>query len=284
VALFDLDAQLDSMFLRSIGFESDNNTANTSTAVDQINKNFIISPDILNNEWVTTLYSVILEVVMQLFYIVIVIWCICFIVNRVGGDVNSYSSATVFLKRSIIAMIMIYCGPAILMWLILINEEISYIFGFSGLEITVLLVTCLTSGYGSIITGMAAAGTMYLALFYIIRLYLIILSIGLWVLGWMLWVAGSSGLGIAQRLENLSTFILTFVVLNIFLGAAMCFVFRVGILFMSFTADDYYLVEWGMSLSGLLIIFVSGMLPLLLFIWLIYNPTTIVNNVVKVVV
>ena len=281
MALFDLDTQLDSMFLRSIGFESTNTTANTSTAVDQINKNFIISPDILSSGWVTALYSIILEVVMQLFYIVIVIWCICFIVNRVGGGVDSYASATIFLKRSIIAMIMIYCGPMILMELILINEEISYMFGFGSLEITALLVSCLTAGYGSIITGIAAAGTMYLALFYLIRLYLIALSIGLWVLAWILWVVGCSGLGIAQRLENLSTFLLTFIVLNIFLGAGMCFVFRVGMLFMAFTADGVYLVEWGMSLSGLLIILVSGLMPLLLFIWLIYNPTTIVTNVVK---
>ncbi len=90
--------------------------------------------------------------------------------------------------------------------------------------------------------------------------------------------------GIAQRAENFATFLLTFVIINIFLGAGMCFIFWIGTLFISFAHSDSYLVEWGTDLTGLLIIIVSGLIPIVMFLWLIYNPTTIVKNVVKVIV
>lgn len=280
----DIDVQLDGIFLKALGFESTNNTAGSSTAVDQINANLIVSPDILNSEWAMSSYSIITEIVMQLFYIVLVTWCICYLVNHFGDGVDSYVSATVFLKRAIIAVIMIYCGPWILMELILINEEISYMFGFGSVDISELLIDCLTAGYGSLVTGIASAGTLYLALFYLIRLFLIALSLGLWVLAWLLWVAGSLGWGIAQRAENFATFLLTFIIINIFLGAGMCFVFWIGTLFISFANDSSYLVDWATDLTGLLVIIVSGCIPIVLFLWLIYNPTVIVTKVAKVLI
>ena len=192
IPFFSLDNEMKCVFLKAGGLE--NNGTINGTVIEQISRSSVVTPDLLNDLWVTEMYGVVMNVVLQLFLTLSVIWCILFIVSRLNLDYNTNATAILFMNRGIIALVMIYGGLPIIAMLLNLNNEISSCFGGAA-NITAMLMTSLTSPLGAIIVGFAMFGALYLGLFYLVRLFLIYLSCGIWAVAWLLWFAGGGAGG-----------------------------------------------------------------------------------------
>ena len=78
------------------------------------------------------------------------------------------------------------------------------------------------------------------------------------------------------KMETLGLFLLQFVILNIFMGSIMCVVFWLGVLIVDGGASLGFIGAWGGYMTGLCFVAISGIVPIIAFIWLFKNPRYVV--------
>lgn len=283
---FNLNDQISDIATESIGFtgaelENLNGTLNVSsacvngTAIDQIDLCMGVTPDLVNSTWIADMYKVVADLAMDFFYIFIVLALITYLLTKNGALNTSKGAEMVHLvKKSLIATFMIFQGLPILMTLLIINQYISEVFGGASSVIS-LMIHSLTSPLGCIVIGGSCMAIAWTAIFYLIRLLLIYLSCAVWAIAWLLWMW--------DRTSTLAVFLLTIIIVNIFLGAAMTLMYWVGTLFILSPDASWSLAGWGSEIMGLTIMFLAGMLPILAFIFFIFNPTAMVKKAVYTV-
>lgn len=282
----NLDEQITNIATKSIGFtgaelDALNTTTNATsvydggTAIDQIELCAGVTPDLVNTTWIVDMYKVVADLAMDFFYIFLVIALITYVLKEKGMLSSSKEAEMVHLtKRSIIASFMIFQGLPILMTLLLLNQYISEVFGGAS-NIAELMVHSITSPFGAIVVAGGCGAIAWNAMFYLIRMILIFVSCAVWAIAWLLWIW--------DRTSVFAVFLLTIIIVNIFLGAAMTLVYWVGTLFVLAPDSSNLLVGWGGDMIGLIIMVIAGLLPILAFIFFVFNPTAMVKKTVYAV-
>ena len=282
----NLNDQVTDIATKSIGFtgadlENLNTTINETamyeggTAIDQIKLCAGVTPDIVGTTWIVDMYKVVADLAMDFFYIFLVMALITYVLKEKSMLSATKEAEMVHLiKRSIIASFMIFQGLPILMMLLLLNQYISEVFGGAN-SIADLMVHSITSPFGCIVVAGGCGAIAWNAIFYLIRLMLIFISCAVWAIAWVLWIW--------DRTATFAVFLLTIILVNIFLGAAMTLVYWVGTLFILSPESSGSLVQWGADAIGLIIMLIAGLLPILAFIFFIFNPTAMVKKAVYTV-
>lgn len=281
---FNLNDQISDIATESIGFsgaeiDNLNNTLNTSsvngTAIDQIDLCIGVTPDLVNTTWISDMYKVVADLAIDFFFIFLVLALITYLLTKNGSMHPSKGAEMVHLvKKSLIAAFLIFQGLPILMTLLILNQYISEVFGGAS-SVTDLMVHSITSPFGCILVCGGCAAVAWNAVFYLIRLLLIYISCAVWAVACVLWIW--------DRTSTFAVFLMTLIIVNIFLGAAMTLVYWVGTLFILSTDASWSLAGWGSDVIGLIIMFIAGMLPVLAFIFFIFNPTAMVKKAVYTV-
>lgn len=281
---FNLNDAISDIATGSIGFtgadlDALNATAplNTTgdTAVDQIRLAAGVTPDVVNTTWIVDMYASVASWAMVVFWIFFIAGLCAMLMKHWGGLAPSLSAETMhILKKTIVASFMIYEGLPIMMFLLLSNQWISEIFG-GTMSVTDIMIRSLTSPLGCIIISGSCAAIAWNAVFYTVRMILILISCGIWPVAWVLWMW--------DRTASFAVFLLTIIVVNIFLGAAMCLVYWIGTLFLQSPEATSWLSSWGAQLCGLFIMLIAGAIPVLAFWYIIMNPTAMVKKVVYAV-
>ena len=283
--LFNLGDQISDIATESIGFtgadiENLNDTINISTnvegtAIDQINLCIGVTPDLLNTTWIADMYQTVADLAMDFFYIFLILSLITYLLTS-NGALNSSKGAEMvhLVKKSLIAAFMIAQGLPILMMLLIVNQYMSEVFGGAS-SVTDLMVHSITSPFGCILICGGCAAIAWNTIFYLIRLLLIYISCAVWAIAWMLWIW--------DRTATFAIFLLTIIIVNIFLGAAMTLVYWIGTLFILSPDAGNSLAGWGSDVIGLIIMGIAGLLPILAFIFFIFNPTAMVKKAVYTV-
>jgi len=298
MGLFNLGDSIEEIALESIGFtgselsdlnstiaschSSANNTVNMTelyergTAIDQIQLCIGVTPDVVNTTWISEMYQTVAELAMALFWIFFICALIGYILKKLDKLSPDQESTMVHLiKRSIISSFMVYNGLPIMMMLLLLNQQISEVFGGGASVIGLLVHTLLSPQIGSLLILGSAGAIGWVATFYIIRMLLIFISCAVWAIAWVLWIW--------DRTSTFAVFLLTIIVVNIFLGSAMTLVYWVGTLCILSETSTGYLVSWGSDMLGLVIMLIAGFLPILAFWFFLFNPTAFVKKTVFVV-
>jgi hypothetical protein len=283
---FNLNEQIADVATKSIGFtgadlENLNTTINETamyaggTAIDQIELCAGVTPDVVNTTWIVDMYQIVADLAMDFFYIFLVMALITYVLKERGMLSSSKEAEMVRLvKRSIIASFMIFNGLPILMTLLLMNQYISEVFGGAS-SVTDLMVHSITSPFGCIVVAGGCGAIAWNAIFYLIRLMLIFISCAVWAIAWVLWVW--------DRTATFAVFLLTIILVNIFLGSAMTLVYWVGTLFILSPESTGSLVQWGSDVLGLIIMLIAGLLPIIAFWYFVFNPTAMVKKTVYAV-
>lgn len=282
----NLDEQITEIATKSIGFtgaelDALNSTTNATaiydggTAIDQIELCAGVTPDVVNTTWIVDMYQTVADLAMNFFYIFLVLALITYILK--GKDMLSASKEAEMvhlIKRSIIASFMIFNGLPILMTLLLMNQYVSEVFGGAS-SITELMVHSITSPFGAIVVAGGCGAIAWNAMFYLIRMILIFVSCAVWAIAWVLWIW--------DRTSVFAVFLLTIILVNIFLGAAMTLVYWVGTLAILAPEASTWWVDWGADVAGLVVMLISGLIPVIAFWFMIFNPTAMVKKTVYAV-
>lgn len=283
---FNLNEQITDIATKSIGFtgadlENLNTTINETamydggTAIDQIKLCAGVTPDVVNTTWIVDMYRVVADLAMDFFYIFLMMALITYVLKERGMLSSSKEAEMVRLvKRSIGSSFMIFNGLPILMTLLLMNQYISEVFGGAS-SVTDLMVHSITSPFGCIVVAGGCGAIAWNAIFYLIRLMLIFISCAVWAIAWLLWIW--------DRTATFAVFLLTIILVNIFLGSAMTLVYWVGTLFILSPESTGSLVQWGSDILGLIIMLIAGLLPVIAFWYFVFNPTAMVKKTVYAV-
>lgn len=284
--IFNLNEQITEVATKSIGFsgadiENLNTTINETaiyeggTAIDQIKLCAGVTPDIVGTTWIVDMYEIVADLALNFLYIFLILALITYMLKKLDRLPSSKEAEMVrLIKRSVIASFMIFQGLPILMTLLLMNQYISEVFGGAS-SIIDLMVHSITSPFGCIVVAGGCGAIAWNAIFYLIRLMLIFISCAVWAIAWTLWIW--------DRTAVFAVFLLTIILVNIFLGAAMTLVYWVGTLFILSPESAGSLVYWGADAIGLIIMFIAGLLPILAFIFFVFNPTAMVKKTVYTV-
>jgi len=265
-----LKHQIEDMAYESVGFSGADLNSTNGTAVETITKCSIVSPDILNVPEIVSRYSVLVDFAKQVAFLLLVIWLIGYLIQMIDIDqYGRYASTIPFIKRGLIGLFMIGGGLFIYKMLMDFALELSILFGGSD-----SLIQCISGPFigdlGAFMTGLSCMMLVFMGLFYLCRYILLIIGLGLWVIGWLFWIAGSGNSAFNYKLESFGMFLLQFVIVNIFIGAAMCFS-EVGTSYGNIGA-------WGGYMIGLCFVLLSGCVPIIAFIWLFKNPRYVVHK------
>lgn len=273
-----LKHQIEDMAYESVGFTGTDLNSTNGTVVETITKCSIVSPDILNIPEIVSRYGLMVDFAKQAAFLILVIWLIGYIIQILDIDQYSkYASTIPFIKRGLIGLFMIGGGLFIYKMLMDFALELSILFGGSD-----GLIQCISGPFigdmGALMTGLSCIMLAFMGLFYLCRYILLIIGLGLWVFGWLFWIAGSGNSSLNYKLESFGLFILQFVILNIFMGAAMCFVFWMGVLVSEVGTAYGNIGAWGGYMIGLCFVLLSGCVPIVAFIWLFKNPRYVVHR------
>ena len=274
-----LKHQFEDMSYETIGFTDGNLNNTNGTAIETIDKCSIVSPDILSVPEIVSRYDFLVDFAHQIALLILVIWLIGYIIQLVDENTyGQYASMIPFVKRCLIAMTMIICGMPIYKLLMDLNLELSILFG--GAESLMgILAAPFIGDMGCIMTILSGIMISYLAIFYIIRYILLIVGLGMWVLGWLFWMAGTGNSMFSHKLETLGLFLLQFTIVNIFMGSVMCFVFWMGHLIAYAGSSSSTIGEWGSYILGLCFVLMAGVIPVIVFIWLMRAPRYMVHRI-----
>ncbi|RLD18711.1 MAG: hypothetical protein DRI69_09785 [Bacteroidetes bacterium] len=267
----NLNDEISDVATRSIGFTGSelselNSTINSTipsngTAIDTINRYAVVTPDVVNTPWITDMYNVVAHMATTMFHILIVFAIISFILGRYNMLSASRSAAIIhFLKRGVIIAFMIAQGLPCIMTMLWINQIISESFG-NATNVTDLLIFSLLSPLGCVVVVGSVIAVIYNALFYLIRFFMIYLSCAIWPIAWVLWMWDQT----AEFAMNL----IKIIAINIFLGSAVVFVYWVGTLVLLSGNGP---VGWGLSIFGLIIMYVAAKIPIIAYHRYIKNP------------
>ena len=278
-----MDNQFDTMSHEAVGFTNDNLSHMNGTAIETIFKCSLVSPDILSTPALVERYSFLVEFAKDFFLLVMLVWLISYVIQLVDEDqFGRYASMIPFIKRSLIAMTAIIAGMQFYTMLMELNLELSILFGGSD-----SLVDSISGPFigdmGCIMTGISAIMLVYMAVFYVMRYILLIVGLGLWVFGWLFWIFGAGHSSITHKLETLGLFLLQFVVVNIFLGAAMCFVFWMARLVVYIGTDYGSIGSYGSYIMGLCFCILAGGVPIVALIFLLLGPRFVENKLIGMV-
>jgi len=274
-----LKHQFEDMSYESVGFTDGNLNNTNGTAIETIEKCSIVSPDILNFPELVSRYDFLVDFAKDFFMLILLVWLIGYVIQLIDENkYGQYASMIPFIKRSLIAMTAIICGMQLYKMLMDLNLELSIIFGGSD-----SLINTITGPFigdmGCIMTGLSAFMITYLGIFYVLRYILLIAGLGLWVFGWLFWVAGTGHSMISHKLETLGLFLLQFVIANIFMGSVMCFVFWMGRLVVIIGSTHGFIGTWGSYMLGLCFCLLAGIVPILAMIWLLRSPRYMVHRI-----
>ena len=277
--LVNLDQEFSGMAQKSVGFTGiDLNTTNQSlqstvdggSAIDCIERMSVISPDVLNQSWLTQMYAEHSWLAFDLFKILLLV-AVCGYIMRSVFDVSFGEQEAILinlLKRSLISTFMIAQGLYIIMALLLLCQEMCTTVA-PGHVATELLVAGVTSPCGAVMIIAYTIGIFAEGIFYLIRFHLIHLSCILWIYAWLAWTF--------ERTARHGVFALLFILVNIFLAFAMVVIWRVGA--MCITHSSTPVTGWGGDVSGLVIMLIALMFPILTFFYLIFNPLPAVQRI-----
>ena len=274
-----LKHQIEDMAYESVGFSGADLNSTNGTAVETITKCSIVSPDILNVPEIVSRYGVLVDFAKQAAFLILVIWLIGYLIQMIDIDQYSkYASTLPFMKRGLIGLFMIGSGLFVYKMLMDFALELSILFGGSD-----SLIQCISGPFigdlGALMTGLSCLMLVFMGLFYLCRYILLIIGLGLWVIGWLFWIAGSGDSAFHYKLESFGLFLLQFVIVNIFIGAAMCFVFWMGVLISEVGTSYGNIGSWGGYMIGLCFVFLSGFVPIIAFWWLIQHPRYVVHRI-----
>ena len=277
---FNLNDAISEAGTRSLGFtgadlDALNATAPINstghTAIDQIGLSAGVTPNVVHTTWIVDMYASVAELAMVLFWIFFIAGLCAMLLKSMGSLPASISAATMhMLKKTIVAAFMISYGLPIIMTMLLTNQWISETFG-GAMTVTSIMVMSITSPLGCVIVAGGCVAILWNAVFYMVRMVIILISCGIWPIAWVLWMFG--------RTSRFAVFLLTIIVVNIFLGAAMCLVYWVGTLFLTSSEAASWLSGWGVQMCGLLIMAIAGVVPILAFAYFIANPTPFVKKI-----
>lgn len=241
-----------------------------STALDQITATAGVTPDLLNQPWIVTIYSTISDFAMIFFWIFFIAGLCAILLNHWGlVPISIGAGAFHIVKKTIVAAFMIANGIPIIMLMLYVNQWASEVFGGS-MSVTSLLVKGVVSPLGPVIVLGTCVAIIGNAIFYTIRLFLIYLTCGIWALAWVFWMW--------DKTAQIGVKMLIFTTVNIFLGAGMCLIYWIGSQFMSVPSST--LTMWGGQVMGLLIMYVALKLPIYAYHKFV-SSTPIVNVVVE---
>ncbi len=266
------------MAYESVGFTGGDLNATDGTAIETITKCSLVSPDILNVPEIVTRYAFLVDFAKQIAFLLLVIWLIGYMIQMMDIEqYGRYASMIPFMKRGLIALIIIGSGLFIYKMMMDFALELSIIFGGSD-----SLLQCITGPFigdlGCLMTGLSCVMLGYMGLFYLMRYILLIVGLGFWVVGWIFWVAGTGNSAVHHNLESLGLFLIQFVVCNIFMGAVMCFVFWMGQMVVHVGTAYGDIGAWGGYMIGLCFVLLSGFVPIIAFYWLMQHPRYVVHR------
>ena len=271
-----LKHQLEDMSYETVGFVGGDLNSTNGTAFETIEACNLVSPDLMSMPAVVAKYDFLIEFAKIASLLLLLVWLISYVIQRMDIDQYSkYESMLPFMKRGVIALVMIGSGMFMYTMLMELNFELSVLFGGSK-----NLLFCISGPFlgdmGCVMTGLSCTMISYLGIFYLCRYILLIIGVGIWVFGWLAWMCGVGDNSFCYKMETLGLFLLQFVILNIFMGSIMCVVFWLGVLIVDGGASLGFIGAWGGYMTGLCFVAISGIVPIIAFIWLFKNPRYVV--------
>ena len=254
--LFDLDSAVgdSGKKLAGVTVDAQNATAPESivydgSAIDQINAASVITPDILNLQWVQDIYNPLAGMALTLFELLLVAAAIMYLWSLMGANNHVNAEMLTFVKRCFIEFPAIYFGLNIFAWCLETNMLMSTVFGGS-VSITRLLGAGFMSPSGLLVC-LYAVGATLTAWFYLCRWYILIICIMLWAFGCVL--------RIFEPTRSIGITIFRVTLINIFLGTWMCICFAAGAKITSLGTG--IVTSWGATIVGIVVMSLALWVP-----------------------
>lgn len=276
--LIDLDKEFSSMAQNSVGFTgADLNMTNSTlqhvveggSAIDFIESVAVVSPDVLRQGWLTQMYSEHSWIAFDLFKLLLLASILGYILKQVGAEFGENEASMIhLLKRSIVSTFMIAEGLPIIMLLLLVNQELTFMIA-PGHVATDLMVAGITSPFGAVMVIAYTIGIFAEGFFYLVRFHLIYISCIVWVYAWLMWT-------FAQTARH-GVFLIIIIMINIFLGFAIATIWRIGAACINNSSVP--VVGWGGDIAGLGIMAIALFTPVWVFFYVIWNPTPAIQKI-----
>ena len=276
--LVDLDQEFTSIAQKSVGFTgADLNATNQTmqatveggSAIDFIESVAVVSPDVMSQGWLTQMYAEHSWIAFDLFKILLLATLIGYVLKQFGADFGDNEAGMInLLKRSIISTFMIAQGLSLIMLLLLINQEMSFIVAPVHVARD-LMAAGVTSPFGAVMVIAYTIGIFAEGIFYLVRFHLIYISCIVWVYAWLLWTF--------EKTARHGVFLLLIITINIFLGFAIATIWRIGAACITNNATP--VTGWGGDIAGLAVMLIALFTPIMVFFYVIWNPTPAIQKI-----
>jgi hypothetical protein len=220
------------------------------SAIDQINIMHVVTPNITNSEFVTTIYSPIAAMALTLFSTLLLVAVIAHLWGLITDEYPTNHALILVVKRCMLEIPAIYFGIDIFAAMLYGNEMLSTMFA-GTVSVGVLCMNGLIDPSGLIVFAYAV-GTALTAWFYVCRFYIVILTLMLWPIGCIL--------RIFELTRSTGVMILRITFINIFLGSWMCLCYAAGA-WITTAGPDGVLVSWGASIVGIVVMYGALSVP-----------------------
>jgi hypothetical protein len=224
--------------------------SNAGSAIDQINVMQVVTPDLVNSEWVNAMYSPIAGMVLTLFSTLLLVAVIAHLWGMIIDEYPTNQGMILLVKRCIIEIPAIYFGIEIFALMLLGNSMVSTMFA-GTVSVGTLCMVGLMEPSGLIVLAYAI-GTALTAWFYICRYFIVIVTLMLWPIGCILRIFELT------RAPGIMIFRITLI--NIFLGSWMCICYAAGA-WVTTAGPNGVFVSWGASVVGVVVMFGALALP-----------------------
>jgi hypothetical protein len=220
------------------------------SAVDQINMLNVVTPELVNSDWVNAMYSPIAAMALTLFSTLLLVAVIAHLWGTIIDEYPTDHAMILIVKRCLFEIPAIYFGIDIFVAMLYGNEMLSSMFAGTVNVGTLCMVGLLDPS--GIIVFAYAIGTALTAWFYLCRYYILIVTLMLWPIGCIL--------RIFELTRSTGIMIIRITFINIFLGSWMCLCYAAGAWVMT-AGPEGVLVSWGASIVGIMVMYGALSVP-----------------------
>lgn len=267
---FDLDEQIAKIGLKAIGL-TDNSTVDGGL-IGFCNDSGMIGSSAVTNTYVTG----ILPDLYLLFYSVasfVIAAGIFSYLMYMFGPLSAYNFVLLseILRKVVLGSIAVGCSTWILGWCIEFADALTVMFGLN-MEIMTFVVNLFTGPFGCIMILIGVLGIYWTAFLYVISASIIGSLELIFIISVICWVIGAIELSICKSIAGLGDFLIRLMLWALCLKPMMALCYGIGMgIMMTSTAWNPLTI-----FIGLVVLFASSIVPLIIFLKYVYNPVPVV--------
>ena len=274
---FNLDQSVSDIACNSIGIGVNQNVSDG--LLGYLQEQNIMGSNIIHSE----VMNAMIRDIALIFYAIIgsgiVIACIMYLLYNSGIiQVDTYVTVRSAFKMMIICAIAFECADWILTQTINFADALTYMFGLNN-DIMDFLIQGLTSGYSCIYSIAAAIGILFAFSFYYLREMILSSALLLFAIFLIFSIIGSFELPLSHLFKRIGQTILALILWSIFFTTITAMIYWIG-MNLIINSNDTDMVK---CIASIGVLYISILIPGLLFIVAVFNPVGPAKAVVKVV-